>query len=57
MLNQTLRQAAWPVSAIRNIHDLMAFGIWREGQNAIVANIVDAIAMANNVEVQNRSST
>lgn len=57
MLNQTLRQATWPVSAIRNVHDLMAYGVWREGQNALVANIIEAIAMANNNPVQTRSNT
>lgn len=56
MLDQTLRQATWPVAAIRNIHDLTAFGIWREGQNALIANIIEAIAMAKNTAINPRSN-
>lgn len=56
MLDETLRRTAWPVAAISNINDLAGFGCFREGQNSIVANIIEAIAYANNSEVKPRST-
>jgi hypothetical protein len=55
ILNQTLRAITWPVMAMANAQDLMAYGVWREGQNALVANIIEAIAAANNTDVKPRS--
>lgn len=54
-LNQTLRSATWPVFQVRDAEMLMAIGIWRESQNSFVAAIIEAIAVANNQQVQPRN--
>lgn len=55
LLDQTLRAVTWPVSAMTDGQMLMSYGIWREGQNAFMASIVEAIAVANNSDVKQRS--
>lgn len=57
LLDQTLRAVTWPVSAMTDGQMLMSYGIWREGQNAFMASIVEAIALANNSDVKPRSMT
>ena len=55
LLNQTLRSVTWPVHAMTDPQMLMAYGVWREGQNAFVASIIEAIAAADNVDIKPRS--
>ena len=57
ILDQTLRAVAWPVHAVKDGDMLQGIGVWREGQNALVATIIEAIAMAKNKDVQPRSTT
>jgi hypothetical protein len=57
LLNQTLRVTAYPFNVITDAKMLMAFGMWREGQNQLVAGIIEAIAMADNKDMQPRSDT
>lgn len=56
LLDETLRRVVWPVGAMGNMQDLTGYGVWREGQNAFAANIVEAIAFANNSDVKPRST-
>jgi len=55
LLNQTLRTTTWPVSAMTDPQMLMAYGIWRESQNAFMAAIIEAIAAADNIDMKPRS--
>jgi hypothetical protein len=57
LLDQTLRAVTWPVHAMTDANMMMAHGLWREGQNAFMASIIEAIAIANNQDVKPRSAT
>jgi hypothetical protein len=56
LLDQTLRAITWPLHTMQNADMMMAHGLWREGQNAFMAGIIEAIAMANNQDVKPRST-
>lgn len=56
LLDQTLRRSAWPVFSMQSPEMLMAVGIWRESENSFVQGIIQAIAQAENKDVQRRDA-